>query len=244
MKGVLGDIGTVSGLAWPLVVVFAIVLYRKGIAGVIETIKKRGIAFKAAGVELTLQEAHEQDAQLLADMRKQLLDLERRVEGGRPPGLMLPDAARGIVGSGLAASGAPEGLEARSAQAEAGAKPAGPRSILWVDDNPRNNAALADQLRRMDNEVELALSTNDARRMLASKRYDAVISDMGRTEDGKHRPDAGLDLLKWIRERGDKLPVVFFTTRKTAESRAEDVREAGGTAITSSSFELFRALGL
>jgi PleD family two-component response regulator len=66
-----------------------------------------------------------------------------------------------------------------------------PNSVLWADDYPENNALIVEQLQRNGVRVDLATSTRDGLAMLDRRRYGAVLSDMGRTEDGVNVRDAG-----------------------------------------------------
>lgn len=211
-------VAAVGQFAWPAVVSVALFVYRKDIAAVFESLRTRGMSLEAGGMKLTLAEAHEQDARLLADLQKKLLEVERR------------------------APGAAKALAARPRQGRGHATP--PRTVLWVDDHPRNNAVLVGQLEQMDVRVDTALSTSEALRRARRTRYDAVISDMGRLEDRKYHADAGLDLLRALKKEDPDLPVVFFTTRRAVQEKADAVGKAGGTAVTSSSYELLQALGL
>jgi PleD family two-component response regulator len=57
----------------------------------------------------------------------------------------------------------------------------GPRvnSILWVDDNPKNNSFLVERLSKLGIQVTQVLSTAEAISLLSSMSFDRIISDMG-----------------------------------------------------------------
>ncbi|MER5792174.1 response regulator [Streptomyces sp. NPDC001980] len=116
--------------------------------------------------------------------------------------------------------------------------------ILWVDDTPSNNAYQTGQLQAMGVEVVQAESTNDGLRALqgAQQSFDAVISDMGRPEAGGFDPDAGLKLIRKIRETDAAIPV-FIYGGAGAMARQDQVAAAGGTGVTQSPTELFALLG-
>ncbi|MGW7422897.1 response regulator [Streptomyces sp. NPDC054813] len=116
--------------------------------------------------------------------------------------------------------------------------------ILWVDDVPSNNAYEAGQLQAMGVEVVQAESTEEGLRALqgAPRPFDAVISDMGRAEAGGFDPDAGLKLIRKIRETDDATPV-FVYGGAGAAARRDQVADAGGTGVTQSPTELFVLLG-
>ncbi|MEU2771637.1 response regulator [Streptomyces sp. NPDC007162] len=118
------------------------------------------------------------------------------------------------------------------------------RRILWVDDTPANNAYQAGQLQAMGVEVVQTESTDEGLRTLrrASRPFDAVITDMGRAEAGGFDPDAGLTLIRRIREAGDTIPV-FVYGGSGATARRDQVAAAGGDGVTQTTSELFALLG-
>ncbi|MFD5537399.1 response regulator [Streptomyces sp. NPDC127079] len=118
------------------------------------------------------------------------------------------------------------------------------RRILWVDDTPANNAYQAGQLQAMGVEVVQAESTDEGLRALrrASRPFDAVITDMGRAEAGGFDPDAGLTLIRRIREAGATMPV-FVYGGSGATARRDQVAAAGGDGVTQTPSELFALLG-
>lgn len=113
-------------------------------------------------------------------------------------------------------------------------RPDAPRSVLWVDDQPENNALFIDQLQTDGVTVDLALATAEGMERLGRRTYGAVITDMGRSEGGEHRPDAGLDLVRRLRATGDTTPVLVYTSPRAVRDRGEDAREAGAQDITAS----------
>ncbi|GGX92563.1 response regulator [Streptomyces anandii] len=119
------------------------------------------------------------------------------------------------------------------------------RRILWVDDTPANNAYQVGQLQAMGVEVVQARSTSEGLGALrrAPHPFDAVISDMGRAEADGFDPDAGLTLIRKMRESGDTTPVFVYYGGANAAARREQVAAAGGDGITHSPTELFALLG-
>ncbi|MCT9076933.1 response regulator [Streptomyces fulvoviolaceus] len=118
------------------------------------------------------------------------------------------------------------------------------RRILWVDDVPSNNAYEAGQLQAMGVEVVQAKSTDEGLQALqgAQQPFDAVISDMGRSEGSEYDPDAGVRLIERIRETDASTPV-FVYGGAGALTRRDEVAEAGGNGVTQSPTELFALLG-
>lgn len=92
------------------------------------------------------------------------------------------------------------------------------RRILWVDDKPESNAFEIAQLQSVGLQIDTAKTTSEGIKILdRGPAYDLVISDIGRTENGRYERKAGLDFLSLLRKENDQVPVIFFTTRRTAE---------------------------
>jgi CheY-like chemotaxis protein len=79
--------------------------------------------------------------------------------------------------------------------------------------------------------------------VLALRRgVQAIVTNLGRTEGGEHRPHAGLTLMRQLREAGLEQPVLVYTWASRAERERNDARAAGAAAVTASPTELFAAL--
>jgi len=91
------------------------------------------------------------------------------------------------------------------------------KSILWVDDNPANNELVVRTLKKLRLNVEQATSTEEALAEMERRRFDLVISDMGRGRDMR----AGYGLLKAIRDRGSQVPFLIFSSSDRPEYRKE-----------------------
>jgi CheY-like chemotaxis protein len=115
------------------------------------------------------------------------------------------------------------------------------KRILWVDDKPANIADEIAQLSKKGIEVTQAHSTAQAMQILVSSglSFDAIITDMGRTEDGEYRPEAGVFLIKAIREAGINLPILVYTTLNLYVTTINEVVAAGGNGATISAEELY-----
>jgi CheY-like chemotaxis protein len=98
--------------------------------------------------------------------------------------------------------------------------------ILWVDDRPENNVYERQAMESMGLEFTLALSTTDALRILASRRFAAIISDMGRKEG----PREGYVLLEAVREKDKTTPFFIYAgSRAPQHQREAALRGAQGT---------------
>jgi WD40 repeat protein len=111
--------------------------------------------------------------------------------------------------------------------------------VLWVDDNPANNDFVITRLQEEGIEVTQALSTAQAMQILLASglSFNVIISDMGRTEEGEHRHNAGILLIKAIREAGITLPIFVYTLMASYLMRREVVA-AGGNGATWATEEL------
>lgn len=98
--------------------------------------------------------------------------------------------------------------------------------ILWVDDRPENNVYERQSMESMGLEFTLALSTNEALTILSSKRFAAIISDMGRKEG----PREGYVLLEAIRVKDKSTPFFIYAgSRAPRHQKEAALRGAQGT---------------
>ena len=117
-------------------------------------------------------------------------------------------------------------------------------ALLWVDDNPKNNAFFVQQLYDLGVIVDIAISTSSGNVHFNSKVYNYVISDMGRTEGGAFNPHAGIDFLKIVREKDKQIPFIIYSSPRAITEYGSEAFRLGATAATSSATELFGLLHL
>jgi CheY-like chemotaxis protein len=223
-------IEAVGSLLWPLlvaVVVFRVAPHVPGlVADLRRAMRTRAFTVKVGGAELSVEEATEQ-------LRRQVTDLQTQVAGqlaARVPPIPAPGGP----------SGAPAGESGAPAGPSAG--PARP-TVLWVDDQPEDNALEIAKLRDDGVEVLQARSTFEAMDVLSLRRgVHAVVTDLGRAEDGEFRTHAGLALLRQLREAELDLPVAVYTSRERVALDGQDALAAGARIVTASPTELFAAL--
>lgn len=208
-----------SSIVWPLIVFFVLVRFGGTIKAVLESARGRKFTIKIPGSELTMEEASEQQRLLIGDLQQQVVEIQKRFEafkGGMAPktvGAMEPDMV------------SPKG-----------------KTVLWVDDQPKNNAYLIASLSEQGVEVTTATSTANALSRFASKHFDRVISDLGRREGRKYNPVAGIELTKQIRAMGSDAPIVIYTSSEAAQKYEVEAHAAGVKEITSSPTVLLNAL--
>lgn len=122
-----------------------------------------------------------------------------------------------------------------------------PFGVLWVDDNPKSFALLADQLHDRGIRVDVATTTSQALDRLGERRYRAVITDMSRAEGNGVVPDAGVRLIRQVRRADEATPVLVYTNEQAARHFGSEAVDAGADAVTTSAVgltERFRELGL
>lgn len=81
----------------------------------------------------------------------------------------------------------------------------------------------------------LATSTDKALEHISRKRFDIIISDMGRPPDSR----AGYTLLDKLRADGDTTPFIIYASSRAPRHVAES-RQHGAIGCTNNANELFR----
>jgi CheY-like chemotaxis protein len=125
-----------------------------------------------------------------------------------------------------------------------GAVVAGGAHVLWVDDDPSNNAKQVEILEKRGVHITTAVSTAEALERYDPAVHDVVVSDMGRPE-GANRdyvPRAGLELVKQLRAREPDVAVVLYTTARSANLYGAEARAAGVYAVVTETEDLLRML--
>jgi CheY-like chemotaxis protein len=108
------------------------------------------------------------------------------------------------------------------------------RNVLWVDDNPDNNTRERQAFKEAGVMFTLAQSTQEALEYLASRKFAAIISDIGRREG----PREGYVLLDSLRQRGDQTPLFFYAGSNDPAHKRETAAH-GGQGCTNNARELF-----
>jgi CheY-like chemotaxis protein len=112
-----------------------------------------------------------------------------------------------------------------------------------LDDKLKNNLFQATALRESGVEVRTAESTDEAMKSLATAKPSAIISDMGRWENGDWRGSAGLELIAKVREIDATTPIFIYASSgyaRRASARREVLKQ--GTGLTDSPRDLFQLL--
>jgi CheY-like chemotaxis protein len=215
MQGVSQLLQALTGLLWPIIV--GLLAWRL-LPVIRQLVSSRGFTVKVGGVEVSVQDLADKLVKSTAELQAKGVETS------------LPDVISRVSGERLSGGG----VEARDVI----------KKILWVDDNPGNNAYESAQLQSLGVSVETALSTEEALGLLTKREvsYDAVISDMGRNErSGAYNPNAGIDLIRSVRSRELSIPIIIYAGHRSL-ARRDEVIAAGGAGITDSPSSLFDLL--
>lgn len=216
-----------NALAWPLVALFVVFRFAPELIKLIDSGKD--VKFKALGIEASFTNAVAEAAVALSAAEAKRAEDE--VE-------MLGDQASTITGQRIAATNVPSPESTAKAvtswvpdaQAQQDLQGA---TVLWVDDNPDNNRFEREAFQAIGIRFELSTSTEDALRQLDRRRFDAIISDMGRGEERQ----AGYQLLERLRQTDRSTPFVIYAGTSAVRHRDEALAR-GAQGSTNSPKEL------
>ncbi|KAA5828766.1 response regulator [Saccharopolyspora hirsuta] len=247
-------ISAVAELMWPLMALLAIFVFRRSIGRVLRTAEKRELEFEIGGQKLTMHQVNDQQNEMIQDLQRQLSALSRELaERDRtriadepaktaapvpalPDGPDFPTEGRGE----LPVDGEPSGNG--HGEMPPVREPVGPEpfAVLWVAEKPQAHAILAEQLRDNGVRVTMVTTTDAALAELSQRPYRLIVEDMGRKENGRWRPDAGLALLRELRDLGVDTPVIVFSSQQLQQQYGEQARRSGAVGTTSSTYEMFQ----
>lgn len=175
----------------------------------IRILRERSFTVEIAGFKLSAQETAESLNTAIKDLQESVRRLETEVPQAR---------------------GAPRPTEPVASRGG---------SILWVDDYPINNALIFEKLESDGFRVDRALSTREGLKLFSQRSYDVILSDMGRNEDSRDVPDAGIKLVEALRKSDAAIPIVIFCSNRARELYSERAIAAGANHITSSAVDLY-----
>lgn len=230
-------ITSIASLLWPLLVLVGLLLFRRPLLRVVRSAEQREWTLEVGGQKLSMKQLSDQQNSMIADLQAQISVLHAEIaklSTTRPEEATEQELAEPDLGW--------DRLPAPSEEASAI-----PNSVLWVDDVPENNALIVEQLQRNGVRVDLALSTREGLAKLGQRRYGAVLSDMGRSEEGAYVSDAGMRLLRTVRESDPTLPFLIYCSSQGALTYREAALSEGANVITASPAALsdqLRSVGL
>ena len=106
--------------------------------------------------------------------------------------------------------------------------------VLWVDDQPANNARLVETLRSRRAVVLEATTTDEALLVLKAAPVNLLITDIARGTE----PEAGFEGLRRMRDQGFTHPAIIYASRITGARRERAL--ALDAQLTASPAELLR----
>jgi CheY-like chemotaxis protein len=89
-------------------------------------------------------------------------------------------------------------------------------SILWVDEQPENNAAIRQLLKNLNAQVTLALTTKEAREAIDHSLFDVMITNLHRDEGKDQAEDERIahDFIDEVAKRRDAPYIIVYTGNK------------------------------
>lgn len=209
----------IAAMLWPIVV---LVIFLASRSRIYAFISRDNVSIKVAGMEINVADVTKRTGEEVADLQKRLARLETKISPGPDPSSP-NDTKRSQT------------LSIEDDQLTSNFR------ILWVDDYPSNNAFLIDQFRTDGIEIQLALSTDDALKAYQDDRFDLVITDLGRRENGVSNAFAGLALIKEIRKQDPNVPILVYAGTRGIENMVK-LKKAGADFVSQSAVELQRVV--
>jgi DNA-binding response OmpR family regulator len=99
-------------------------------------------------------------------------------------------------------------------------------SLLIIEDDELLRDGLCAQLTLADHQVSAAENAEVAQALLESRRFDAVVLDLGLPKV------SGMEVLRWIRKRLPALPVLILTARDGIDDRVEGLNAGADDYLT------------
>ncbi|MDR7301033.1 response regulator [Haloactinomyces albus] len=238
-------ITAIATLLWPLLMLMVLLVFRRAIGRVLHTAEKRELEFDIGGQRLTLHELNDQQNEMIQDLQRQLSTVSKKLdereralaETAEPPAAGRESHETHEHAEQAPPESAEVDAELPPVQAPTGSEPF---AVLWVADRPENHALLVGQLRDNGVRVTAASTTAEAIAEVAERPYRLIVSDMARREEDRHHVDAGLSLLRELRDLGVDTPVIVFSGQRGQLQYGGQARQLGAVATTSSTYEMFR----
>ncbi|MBT3338538.1 MAG: response regulator [Anaerolineae bacterium] len=247
MEGVSTLINSIATIMWPLIVIVILVLFRQSVQSLIESARGRKFKVKIGEMELSMDELSQQQTMMIKDLQTRVNELQRKVDGKTQKPLEEPSKIMVLEKEDIAREIKVPGEEASAPKAETNPYRSlniddDISAILWVDDEPKNNALLIDALHYLNISVSTAKNTKDALERFKHGSFDCVISDSCRHEGRElDNCQAGIELASLIREMDEDVPIYIYTDKVDATLK-QKAHDAGATAVTSSPSELLKLL--
>jgi len=201
-------------VVWPGVILFLIIWFRSSLREFFTNLSE--LSLKAAGIDINMKRRQIEAAAALG---------AAEASHSQTPGMSADSV---IISSSKAAELVNQAITPRVVRRAEKA------TLLWVDDRPDNNVHERQALEALGLKIVLSTSTDDALQKLTGRRYDVIISDMGRPPDNR----AGYTLLEKLRTAGNDTPYIIYAGSRTPDHQAESIRK-GALGCTNRANELF-----
>ncbi|MBW4469943.1 MAG: response regulator [Stenomitos rutilans HA7619-LM2] len=206
-----------QALSWQLLILFVLIYFGAPLRNFVNNLGEFSFRAGASGLEATAK---------------------RRIEAG----VLLGSAA--AIKSGDATSSSPQlpgAEEAREIAAVVSqtlkpkvAQQLASASVLWVDDNPSDNAHEIRSLEALGIVFTMSASVQDALEKIRLAPYDAIVSDMRQANISQ----AGYILLEELQRLGVDTPVIIYGSTNEPSLKTE-ARQHGAFGSTGDPQELF-----
>ncbi|GAB7079950.1 hypothetical protein [Megalodesulfovibrio paquesii] len=233
-------ISSLTPLLWTAVIVFLIYYHRDALKNLILSLAGREFSLEVGGQKLSFKEYDSQQAQRIAALETRVMQLEGR-QAAPQDAEAAEQSPEGEDAETPCKKGPLEAFKVSTLRNLLGKTQAAITSLLWVDDNPKNNAVLIGGMQVFGVQVETALTTAAAMERFTKGGIAMVISDMGRIENGVYHPRAGLELAEQIRALDENIPIALYSTSQVAHTAQADL-ERLHLSHADSSYELLRCV--
>lgn len=215
-----------SALVWPVVALFVVLRFGPQLIGLVQS--GRDVTIKALGIEATFTNSVAEAAVALSAAEAKRAEEEGEAFGAHPSAVGQRSGTAGTPSPASVANTVAAWVPDPQAQQDLQGA-----TVLWVDDNPDNNRFEREAFQAIGIRFELSTSTDDALRQLARRRFDAIISDMGRGHDRQ----AGYHLLEHVRRTDQSTPFIIYASSDAVRHR-EEALSRGAQGSTNSPTEL------
>lgn len=103
--------------------------------------------------------------------------------------------------------------------------------ILWIDDYPSNNEMVIQLFEKVGIKIDLAINTEGGIKLLNEKKYDLIITDMGRGREA----DAGNTFIQKTKKLKKAMipPIIVYASQSAIEKHGQRSIELGASATLS-----------
>lgn len=240
MENIPQLIDSLATIMWPIIVIIILFSFRKNIQALIRSGESRKFSVKVGNMEVNMDELSKQQGEMIKDLQARINTIQKEMDAIKAPTAKaempseLPPEDAAVADAGATVFGISVDTDPFDDDIS---------SILWVDDNPVNNAFLIDSLKYQGVEVTNALTTQEGLDRFNRRSFDCIITDISRMEGSAVvNKQAGFELIRAIREENDDIPIYIYTAQVDAklQQKAEDF---GASGITASPSELLQMLG-